>query len=87
MKICICMITIDRRERGLGNYFQQTMSNFELSGLWESKNPFEFHIYDSGSVSLDFMGDWKYTCKATVHASHFKVYPKINAGRALLAGS
>lgn len=81
------MITIDRTDRGRKNYFRQTMEQLARSGLWSSQTPFELHIYDSGSKSLDFMGIWPSASHVTVHASYFKLHPKINAGRALLAGS
>lgn len=87
MKLAIVMITVDRAMLGRQNYFQRTMESFKRARLWESKTPFEFHIFDSGSKDTSFIAPWPKEPNVKLHTSWWRVPPKINAGRALLVGS
>jgi hypothetical protein len=84
MKICICMITIDRSEFGQENYFDRTMTSFDRSGLWTSDNPFEFHVFDGGSENESFIGKWVFE-PIRIHSSSWRIPVNVNFGRALLS--
>jgi hypothetical protein len=85
MKINLAMISIDRSEAG-ENYFDRTMMSFDRSGLWQSRTPFEFHVYDGGSRDQSYLAHWK--DKITyVHDSWFRMPAKTNFGRAMLGAA
>jgi hypothetical protein len=90
MKIVIAMITINRAEfvddktRTGKNYINQTMESFERSGLWDSRTPFEFHLYDGGSKDFSFIDPKWLSLFKVIHTVPNRILPRENAGRALI---
>ena len=86
MKIVIVMITKDRTAVGRKNYFSSTMESFEYSGLFCSHTPFEFHVFDGGSLSFSFLSPWDKHPALSIHKTLEACPPNENAGRALAFG-
>lgn len=57
MKYFIAMRVIDRSSGE--HYTHTTMKSLINSGLFESKIPFELHLFDGGSSSIDYLNQYK----------------------------
>jgi hypothetical protein len=95
MLIAIVMITKDRMEKGKQNYIQQTVGSLYHSGLLASRTRYEFHIFDGGSKSLNYLRETPFyssVCGYNIHSvdgrlvSNALIPPNVNAGRALIYG-
>lgn len=65
MKYFITMRCIDRSPKE--NYIHTTMKSLIASGLFNSKLSFEFHLFDGGSPSLDYLKQYKELKNLSIH--------------------
>jgi hypothetical protein len=71
MEYLIVMRVIDRSPNE--NYIHTTMKSLIKSGLFNSKIPFEMHLFDGGSDSIDYLNEYKELKNLFIHKIKFKI--------------
>ena len=71
MKYLIVMRVIDRSPEV--NYIHTTMKSLIKSGLFESKIPFEMHLFDGGSDSIEYLDEYYPIRNLFIHQTKFKI--------------
>jgi hypothetical protein len=71
MKYLIVMRVIDRSPKV--NYIHMTMKSLISSGLFRSKIPFEFHLFDGGSSCISYLNQYRDLKNLFVHKTEYKI--------------
>jgi hypothetical protein len=71
MKYLISMRTMDRFPKK--SYMHKTMGSLIKSGLFESIIPFELHLFDGGSTSIDYLRQYKSLDNLFIHKTNSKI--------------
>lgn len=71
MKYLISMRTMDRSPKK--SYMHKTMGSLIKSGLFESIIPFELHLFDGGSLSIDYLRQYKSLNNLFIHEVDHKI--------------
>jgi hypothetical protein len=71
MGYLIVMRVIDRSPKV--NYIHMTMRSLISSGLFRSEIPFELHLFDGGSPSIDYLNQYKELKNLFVHKIEHKI--------------